>query len=538
MTKEQQIEKYIIEIHKCKTDFEYFCKHYVILNLPGKQVLMNPYDKQLELIEKVEDNKFVLVLKSRQIGISTILQAYAAWLCVFYKNVVIGLISKDAPEATDFARFIIGIIEELPIWMKPKFTKKTERTFRLSNGSKCYATPVAPNAPDKTLRGKAVTFLIIDEAAFIKFIDEAWTSMISTLSTNQMQAKKNDVPYGTVILSTPNKTVGVGKWFFDKYSKAISEDYIFKPFVIHWRDINVLANDPLWYKTQCELADNDPKKINQELELKFVSTSGTFFPEDIVIYLQEDRKIPYKELRLFSGSVYEFCPPQSGKFYLIGVDTASEYASDKSAITIWDYETLEQVWEFLGKLPIPDFIKVVKSAAYQYRNSLIIVENTGGYGGEVLSGLNADNEIANQIYRENRGKDVKLGLSTTGKSRPLMIDALYSYVVKYPEIVKSKRLALELVGLIEKNNGRVEADTGMNDDLALSTSFCFYVRKYDPPTMINMTQSPEQIHNLSDVINLNDGLYQTRTMNESITKVVKQDNLNGFINTLDLFNME
>ncbi len=242
---------YIMEFNRCKYDFGYFCRHYAYLELPGQDVLLQPYAKQEELISLIEKDKHVIVLKSRQIGISTVTQVYCAWLAVFYDNVVIGLISKDAPESTTFARTVRGVIEKLPLWMKPKggtqgpgFAKKSEQSFILTNGSKVYASTVAPNSPSKCLRGKAITFLIIDEAAFIGKLDEAWTSMVPALSTAQMNARKNNVPHGTVILSTPNKTVGPGKWFFDRYSRSLEKDDIFKPFTIHWKDIPELANDP------------------------------------------------------------------------------------------------------------------------------------------------------------------------------------------------------------------------------------------------------------------------------------------------------
>jgi len=272
-------KKYVVEFLQCRADFDYFVKKYIYLELPGKDILLSPYGKQIELVDLIEAFKYVLVLKSRQIGISTIIQAYAAWLAVFYNNVVIGIISKDGAEATDFARVIRGMVEKLPDWMKPLggllgrgFAKRTERSFILTNGSKVYASPVNPNAPDKTLRGKAITLLVIDEAAFVNHLSLAWTSIVPSLSTNQMQARNKGIPYGTIVLSTPNKTVGIGQWYYQRYMKAISGNDIFKPFVIHWKMIPELSDDPSWYQTQCALFDNDAKKIAQELELKFLPT--------------------------------------------------------------------------------------------------------------------------------------------------------------------------------------------------------------------------------------------------------------------------
>ena len=156
---QKQAQWYVSEYLKCQSSFDYFCRHYVYLELPGGDVLFNPYAKQSELIELITKEHYVITLKSRQIGISTVIQAYSAWLAIFFDNAVVGIISKDGKEATDFSRTIRGMIEKLPDWLKPKkgtmgrgFNKKTEQSFILTNGSKVFSSPVAPNAPQKTLR--------------------------------------------------------------------------------------------------------------------------------------------------------------------------------------------------------------------------------------------------------------------------------------------------------------------------------------------------------------------------------------------------
>ena len=546
-------EKYITEFLKCKRSFNYVWENYVLVELPGGDIKLKPYEAQKKLVKALNDEHFVLVLKSRQIGISTITQAYATWLCVFHDNAVIGIISKDGPEATSFARGIAGMIDKLPAWMKPPggqsgagFAKRSEQSFILTNGSKCYAATVNPKAPAKTLRGKSITFLIIDEAAFIEHLDEAWTSMIPALSTSQKHAKQFNVPYGIMVLSTPNKTVGVGAWFYKKYKDAVAKDSILKNFVIHWKDIPELANDPDWYKTQCQLFDNDPKKISQELELKFVATSGTFFPEKTCEILQERTQEDVKINKIHipgSGEIWQFAPPIKGRFYIIGVDTATEYGDDNSAITVWDYETLDQVWEYGGKCEVTEFIKVVRLACATYPGLVVIERNS--YGEQVVKAVK-DSEFAQYVYHEKTGVDnsiLKPGLATTSKSRPLILDALYDYISKYPESVKSHRLALELIGLIEKPNGRVEADKGSKDDLALSAALAFYVRKFDPPLLLNR---PEEFSDeFNSIMTLNDelvpslnGMNSPEDLSSKIIKEIKGENLGtdgqNYIDVLDL----
>lgn len=537
VAKQTQAEDYVHEFLKCKNSFGYFAITYIYLEVTGGDELFKPYKKQLQLIQSILLNKFVLVLKSRQIGISTVIKAFVVWLTVFYDNVVVGIISKDAPEATDFARDIIGMIEKLPKWMQPAFNKRTERTFILDNGSKCYASPVVPNAPEKTLRGKAITFLVIDEAAFIKHIDTAWTAMIPTLSTAQMQARKTKVPYGTILLSTPNRAVGVGSWFFQKYTNSISgESKAFKPFIIHWKDIDELANDPYWYKGICELFDNDARKIEQELELKFLSTEGSFFDEITSSKLQDSSVIPIEKFRIFNGEFWTFQEPIKKRFYLIGVDTAPEHGEDKSTIVVFDYQTMEQVWEYQAKCAVVDFIKVVHLACSKYPGQLIIESNS--YGNHVVESMYRS-EYGTSLYKEKRGiNTVVPGLSTNAKTRPLMIDALYSMITEFPEIVKSQRLALELIGLVSKPSGKVEADTGCHDDLALATSLCMYVRKYDPPLLVDKSFTHTIQHEFQEVMETNMSDYIDTMSNAKIMKHVKQHDMIGIIDIMSFYDFD
>ena len=544
---QKQAQWYVSEYMKCQASFDYFCRNYVYLELPGGDVLFNPYAKQSELIDLITREHYVITLKSRQIGISTVIQAYSAWLAIFFDNAVVGIISKDGKEATDFSRTIRGMIEKLPDWLKPKkgtmgrgFNKKTEQSFILTNGSKVFSSPVAPNAPQKTLRGKAITFLVIDEAAFVNYIDDAWTAMVPALSTNQKQAKAAGIPYGTILLSTPNKTVGVGKFFYQRYTKALDHDDIFKPFTIHWKQIPELAEDPDWYRIQCELFDNDKKKIAQELELKFLPSEGSFFEAETVEKMQNSAREPMKKYKLFNGEAWVWSDPIAGISYLVGVDTASEQGQDKSGIVIFDYETLEQVWEYQGKCKVKDFAKVVIAAISLYPGALVIENNS--YGNQVVETLD-ESEYSDMLYKEKRGNDnIVAGLSTNSKTRPLIIDALYSYFNEFPEIVRSERLALELTGLVSKKNGRVEADIGCYDDLALASGVCFYARKYDSSRLI--LDTPRHARTSAEITSIiaanDDHLKSVNNANiishvkENLGRIGEEDG--GIVDILEMYN--
>lgn len=535
-----KVEGYVTEYLRCKGDFEYFAKKYVYLELAGGDELYKPYKKQLDFINMLHAEKHLVVLKTRQTGISTTTQAYCAWLLNFYDNTVVGVLSKDGKESTDFSRAIRSMIEKFPTWLTPKkgkeggcFDKKSEQSFILSNGSKLFVATVNPNAPEKTLRGKAVSFLVIDEAAFINKLDIAWTSLVPALATAQKQARKSGTPYGTLIISTPNKTTGMGAWYFSRYTKAMSGEGMFKPCIVYWRDIPELANDPTWFKNQCEMFDNDNRKIEQELELRFLPSGGSFFDEQTCLKVQEACIEPIEIFKLFDGEIWKFQNPIPGKYYIMGVDTAPEFGEDKSAITIWDYESLEQVWEYQTKCQVINFIKVVKYAAAQYPGTIVIENNS--YGNQVTEEI-GNSEFVGMVYKEKRGENKWVnGLSNNSKTRPLMIDALYSYVTQFPNMIKSKRTAMELIGLIDKK-GRVEADSGCHDDLALTLAFCMYTRKYDPPMFIDVNKTAQNA--FMDILAMNDSTKSKFVDDFSVMKHVKENVFkpeDALVNTLSLY---
>lgn len=501
--------KYVLEYIKCKEDPIYFIKTYVMIELGGGDVPFQLYDKQQELIEHILKYHNLCVLKSRQTGISTTVQALVCWLVVFHNNLRVGVLSKDLPEATSFARFIRSMVEKLPIWMRPEFSKYTEQTFSLANGSTVISKSVNPNEPTKTLRGKSLHYLIVDESAFINHLDIAWESLVPAISTAQKNARDAGIPYGIVVVSTPNKTTGMGAWFFQIHQQAIknSEGDVrsvgtFRSFIVHWKDIRELVDDPTWYEAQCNLFNHDQRKIAQELELIFLPSSGSFLDEMTCLSLQNttlDSK-PERIWKLFGGEIWEFQKPIDGHLYLIGVDTARGNAGDFSTITVHDYVTLDQVWEFQGKCDVTDFCKVVDFVCAQYPG-LVIPENNS-YGNQVSEFIDRGAHM-DMLYKHRRGdSQVIRGLTTDIRTRPLMIEALESHLRHQPSMIKSKRMALELIGLVEKN-GKVQADVGGNDDLALALSFLCYVRKYDPPLSMDIQSSKWNTQDFGNILGMN-----------------------------------
>lgn len=461
----------------------------------GGDQLVRLYEPQKKIVaDFYKGINHMVLLKSRQCGFSTLWQLVSVHLCVFYKNVIIGVTSRDGAEASDFCRKTYDVIDKLPQWIQPGYKWKNIRDFCTTKGTQFRTSAISLANPGSLFRGKSITLLILDEAAHAQKVEDSWVGVAPALSIAQKRAKKNNIPHGTIILSTPNRTTGIGKFFFDMWVGANEGKNGFKPYKIHWTEIDELKNDPNWYQNQCKFYNNDKRKIAQELDLKFIGSGDTLFPEETQSKLQEIKDNPKRVLRMAQGGelrIFEEVIPD--RFYLIGVDTASSYGADFSAVQVMDYKSMRQVMEYRGKVEPKSFANVVRVIAKIVPKNLIIVENTGGYGLTVLNELDSDeDEIYNlfeeykdikpeTIHKNEKSKNTvsvrKLGVGTTTKTRPLMIQALYETIVEHTDVVKSERFVNELLSLVDKN-GKVQADEGSHDDLCMAYAFCCYVRKF------------------------------------------------------------
>ena len=492
-----------IEYQNCKKDYNRFIYNYILIPEVGGSNQFKLYNKQEELLNLIYNEHHVCVVKTRQVGASTILQAYIVWLMLFYDNMVIGVVSRDGPECTDFARKCMDMIENLPKWLRPKFEKKTEQSFILDNGSKLYTGTVNPAKPSGIFRGKAIVFLVIDEAAYVSYIEDAYTGIAPALSKAQTVAKQKGIPYGTVIISTPNGVSGDGEWYFERVKEARAEKGIFKYFEMHWKQIPEFANDPNWYKEQCKLLGNDKRRIAQELDMVFLGSKDAVFEDETIHMLQQVTEDPKFKKHILGGDLWIFKEVKPEIRYLIGVDTATKDGRCHSSIQVLEFETLEQVAEYQGDLEITDFENLVKLTMDMYPNNLTIIE-VNSYGNQMVTNLKRNIKYSNRLFKrkvkDKRGKviDYKYGFDNNSKTRPLVIEAILTYVEDYPYIVKSKRLMSELISLEEKN-GRVKGKN--TDDLVMALGFCLYVVKYKMTEFVDVTNiDKDEIKAMKEII--------------------------------------
>ena len=199
------------ELIRCGKDPTYFIKKYVKIQHPTRGLIkFDMYPFQDDCVEDFVDHRFNVILKSRQLGISTLTAAYAVWLAYFYKDKNILIIATKLAVAQNFIKKVKTAIRSLPPWMTlTEVVGSNKQGVEFSNGSQIKAVPTSDDAG----RSEALSLLIIDEAAFIRNFDDLWMGLYSTLSTGGR----------AIVLSTPN---GVGDKYHELCTKAESGERV------------------------------------------------------------------------------------------------------------------------------------------------------------------------------------------------------------------------------------------------------------------------------------------------------------------------
>lgn len=194
LTKEFKVR----ELKRCKNPI-YFIKNYIFIQHPtlGK-IPFKTWKFQEQVLEDFQNNKFNIVLKSRQLGLSTLSSAYILWMMLFRKNSNIATVSIKRSDASDIIKKIKYAYKFLPDWLQTaKVQSDNVFEFSLENGSRVQASATTSNIA----RGQALSLLFIDEAAFIDGLEEAWASAWPTLSTGGSAIINSCVPKDTFIFT-------------------------------------------------------------------------------------------------------------------------------------------------------------------------------------------------------------------------------------------------------------------------------------------------------------------------------------------------
>ena len=458
------------EYQKCAKDPIHFMKKYCMIQHPVRgKIPFHLFPFQEKTLTEFHQNRFNVVLKSRQTGISTLSAGFSLWKMLFNSDFNILVIATKQEVAKNLVTKVRVMHELLPSWLKGGAMEDNKLSLKLSNGSQIKAIASSPDAG----RSEALSLLIFDEAAFIDDIDEIWLSAQSTLSTGG----------SCIALSTPN---GVGNWFHKTWVGAEDQTNGFIPIKLHWTVHP--ERDQTWRDEQERLLG--PKGAAQECDCDFVSSGETVIDPQLLMFYKDTYVQEPIEKGGFDGNLWRWQYPDYLKSYMVVADVARGDGADYSAAHVIDVVNAEQVAEYKGKIDTKDFGNFLVSLATEYNQALLVVENSNigwatiqqiidrGYNNlfymsKDLKYVDVEHQLSNRYRAEERG--MVAGFSTTSKTRPLIISKLDEYFREKACIIRSNRLIDELFTFIFLN-GRAEAMKGYNDDLVMGFSIGLWVR--------------------------------------------------------------
>jgi hypothetical protein len=461
LTKKEIID----EIVRCGKDPSYFLDNYAKIVHQEKGVIpFRTYGFQKDLLKDFHDYRFNIILKARQLGISTIVSGYAAWLMLFHKEKNILVMATKLTTAIEIVDKVKDMVNSVPDWLKIAEVEINNKTsFELTNGSKIRGIPTSKDAG----RGQALSLLIIDEAAHVEDMDDLWTGLAPTINTGGR----------CIALSTPN---GVGNWFHKTYvdGEALQNNFhtVSLPWSVH------PEHDDAWFYN--ETKNLSKRKVAQEYQCNFNTSGETVISGEDLAELKKQLKEPqYKSYVDRNYHIWKTFVPEGS--YLLSADVARGDGRDYSVFHVLDIKNMEQVAEYQGKIDLDNFSKLLFDVGREYGNCMIVVENNN-IGFSVLSKL-VDLRYPN-LYYSTKGNNEFIdsgaalyssnsvpGFSTTMKTRPLVIAKLEEYIRSKTLKINSARMLNELDTFLWVNS-RPEAQKGYNDDLVMSMAIGCWIR--------------------------------------------------------------
>lgn len=135
-------------------------KKYIKIQHPIRGTIpFDLYPFQEKTLQDFYENDFNIVLKSRQMGISTLVAAYCLWLMLFHTDKNILVISTKQTVAVELVSKVRFANDNLPSWLKIKCVEDNKLSLKFKNGSRIQATSAAGDAG----RSFALSLLVIDE---------------------------------------------------------------------------------------------------------------------------------------------------------------------------------------------------------------------------------------------------------------------------------------------------------------------------------------------------------------------------------------
>lgn len=452
ITDTNQVDEWI----KCRANPYYFIEKYVLISTEQHgQIPFRMYGFQKAVLRDFLKYRANIVLKPRQMGLTTLMEAYALWFAMFHGERTVAAISLKLGVAKNMLRNIKNMYVNLPLWLRmplengggKEIGSGTKIIFQ--NGSSIEVLSATEDA-GRSLR---VSLFLWDEAAFQRYASQIWSAAGPALSTGGERG-------GRVIINST--AFGIGTFYHNTWTAATQGQGAFHPIRLRWQWHP--ERNEAWYQRQ--LMEIGRKRVAQEIDCNFLQSGyNVFDPATIREIEDRARKAqPWRVERLDEeAAVLLWEEPRPGMRYVIGADVASGRARDYSSFSIMD-SSGNEVGCFKGQVGIEPFAKLLMKYGKQYNRANLAPE-VNGIGEGIIAHLQAAgySNVYN-FQRRTKRKDERergeapiFGWQTTGKTRPEILTTMDDDLRMDRTTLCNPYFAQEAYTFVYNANGKAEA---------------------------------------------------------------------------------
>ena len=428
--------------------------------------------------------KLNIVLKARQLGTTTYIAAR------FFLQTITrpGTLTVQVAHSRESAHAIFTIVhrfwENLPNTVLRSGLKKSRSNVRQIVFPRLDSEYRVETADANAGRGMTIHHLHCSEVS-------RWPrGAIDTLAALRAAV----VPGGEIVLeSTPNGASGV---FYNEWQKAPETGYT-RHFFPWWYEVGYTApvhagnvviptaeevelmtrhglseGQIEWRRRQWKtLRGLSAQEYAEDAASCFLVSGESVFD---VAAIEQAAAFSESEIRTEdNGRLTIWLPPQKGKLYIVGVDSAGGGTDgDYACAQVIERQIGMQCAELHGHFPPAELARRVAELGQKYERALVAVERNN-HGSAVLAHLNY------LRYANLFAMGGEVGWLTSAASRPAMIENMAAVLAAAPGLFHSRRLLEECRTFVRRKDGSAAAADGAHDDCVMAMAIALAVRNED-----------------------------------------------------------
>ena len=451
--------KMVADLKKCQKNLLFFAENFfTIINLDRGREKITLFKCQKKVLRALRDNRFNIVLASRQVGKTTMMTIYTLWVACFSEDQRILVVANKEQTAINIFKRIRLAYEQLPNWLKPGVVEYGKTSMTLTNGSSIGISTTSSDAG----RGDSCNCLVLDELAFIDnhLVESFWKSVYPIISSS----KKSKI----FIASTPN---GTGNLFHDIYSNAVKGKNNWCASRIDWWEIP--GRDEKWKQDTIQSLGST-EIFDQEFGCQFIETGESVLDEQLTrkcaLTLQDPEHV-------FEDGHYKvWSLPDTSRSYTIGVDISEgvgEAASVIQVLDITDLTEIEQVAVYHNNTISPyNFTTKLLEILQQWGEPPALIErnNCGAQVVDTLKNVYGYENIVNYSPSKNQPIERSGVIAHTNTKYKGVVNMKYWLSEVYSVVLRDIGTLEELKTFVRYPNGTWKAVKGTNihDDRVMS----------------------------------------------------------------------